>query len=63
MTVKGSWQRPMEVSKSHFDSEYDRIFRKPKDELVGSGDTFEEAGNVNDEMKLHGDKHKPEVSK
>lgn len=61
MTHKRSWQRPI-ADQKHFDSEYDRIFAKPKDELAGNGNTFEEAPNVNEEMKLHGEKHKPEQS-
>lgn len=76
MTIKGSWQRPI-ADQKHFDSKYERIFRKQgeklsaavagvsssaqkvRDELAGNGDTFEEAGNVNDEMKLHQEKHDP----
>ena len=30
MTYKKSWQRPLSVTQEHFDSEYDRIFKKPK---------------------------------
>jgi hypothetical protein len=60
MTHKKSWQRPLSVTQEHFDSEYDRIFKKPKDALAGNGDTFEEKVSLSDEMRLHQEKHKPE---
>ena len=57
---KGSKRRPFSVSQEHFSSEWDRIFKKPKDALAGDGDTFEEKVSLSDEMQLHGDKHKQE---
>lgn len=60
MSGKGSKPRPFSVSQEHFDSEYDRIFKKPKDALAGNGDTYEEKVSLSDEMQLHGEKHKPE---
>ena len=63
MTVKGSWHRPHDKAK--FDAGYDRIFGKQKaeDELrsdvLTKDSHLEEAADISDEMKLHGDKHVP----
>lgn len=59
MTGKGSGRRKenTELVRKNWDS----IKWGVRDELKGDGDTFEEKVSLSDEMRLHGDKHKPEV--
>lgn len=52
---KGSGRRPQQISDSEMQDRWNVAF-KPKDELAGNGTTYEEASNVNDEMKLHQEK-------
>lgn len=71
MTYKKSWQRPLSVTQEHFDSEYDRIFKKPKkaaQKLVNPApnarydDVYEDGVRWVDELAGDGDTFEEKVS-